>query len=121
MGSFGPNSATVDGNIRADNGYFFSEIFTFDGGGTQDIFTMANGEQYLVSTLLYNYGGSDDRHGKLYLIGKAVNGDQPTVINLITELDTTGSINLKSGTTDVLQYSAGGGNPYTQILFLRVA
>lgn len=120
MGSFGPTSATVAGDIRADGGIFYSEIFTFNGGGTQDVFTVPNSQMYLVTTRLDNYGGTDDRHGGLYLVGNAGNS-RPVLVQLILELDSTGLLSLKSGTTNVLEYTAGGGNPYTQIYFLRIA
>ena len=120
MGSFGPTSAYVVGDIRADGGIFYSEIFTFNGGGTQDVFTVPNDTMWLVTARPDNYGGTDDRHGALYLVGHFGNS-RPAGIVLLNQIDSTHSLTLKSGTNNVLQYSAGGGNPYTQIYFLRTA
>jgi len=105
-----------EGYMYANNNIFFSTIFTFNGGGTQTIFTVPGNSSHLVTTRAANYGGTDDRHGKLYLVNR--HGSNPPEIVLIAETDSTGGIAISGND---LTYTAGGGNPYTQIYFLRLA
>jgi len=101
-------SITYAGSIQTGS-------FTFSGGGTQNILTIPTYSMYLFWSQYNSYGGSDNRHGIYYLAGVNPNGGSGTQI---AALSSSGGFSINS--SGVVSYSAGGGNPYTTIFWMRL-
>lgn len=95
----------------------FSTTFSFNGGGTQTVLSLGASEAYIFIPVVFNYGGSDFRHGSIFYATRSQNGGQIRGDYLATAQSNSGFT--LSGTADV-QYSAGGGNPSTTIYILRL-
>lgn len=95
----------------------YGTSFSFTGGGTQTVLSLNAGEIWFFYSAVVNYGGSDYRHGSMYYAARATNGGQIRGYYLGTQQ--SNSIFSTSGSYQV-QYSAGGGNPFTTVYMTRL-
>ena len=111
--SINPSYITTNGKR------IYSATYTFSGGGTQTVLTLGQGEGWLFFARMYNYGGSDFRHGNMFYAQRTPNGTPSTTLRSVTLANFSNSAFSDNGSGGV-QYTAGGGNPYTTIYMLRV-
>ena len=106
-------------NIHLLGNPIYSATYYFNGGGTQTILTLNQGEALLFFAQMYNYGGTDIRHGDMFYAIRTPNGTPSSTIRSATLADFGNSAFSDNGSGGV-QYTAGGGNPATTIYMLRV-
>jgi hypothetical protein len=106
-------------SVNSNGSRIYSAAYTFNGGGTQTVLTPGAGETWLLYAMVYNYGGNDFRHGDMCYAAKTINGSPSTFIRFTTLADFGNSAFADDGAGSI-SYTAGGGNPYTQIFMLRL-
>lgn len=106
-------------SINSNGQRIYSAAYTFSGGGTQTVLTLAPREVWLLYAYVYNYGGTDFRHGDMVYVARTNNGSPSTYLRMTTLADFGNSYFTDNGAGGV-SYYAGGGNPYTQIFMLRL-
>lgn len=111
--SINPSYITTNGQR------IYSSTFSFTGGGTQTVLTLGQGETWLFFARMYNYGGTDFRHGDMAYATRTPNGTPSSTIRFATLADFGNSAFSDDGSGGV-QYTAGGGSPNTTIYMLRV-
>jgi hypothetical protein len=95
----------------------YSSVFTFSGGGTQTVLTLAAGEFWIFYSAPVDYGGTDFRHGSIFYATRQTNNGSIRGSYLGTQQSNSNF--LLSG-TGAVTYNAGGGNPHNTLYLLRL-
>ena len=95
----------------------YSSVFTFSGGGTQTILTLAAGEFWIFYSCPVSYGAGDFRHGSIFYATRQSGEDSIRGSYLGTQ---QGNSNFYLSGTSAVTYNAGGGNPHNTLYLLRL-
>ena len=69
-------------SINSNGQRIYSAAYTFSGGGTQTVLTLAPREVWLLYAYVYNYGGTDFRHGDMVYVARTNNGSPSTYLRM---------------------------------------